>query len=154
MLIVIIRGLRRSPRPSAWGHSGPSLLYWNKRQWNLHVSEGTPTTRADFRLVGTQLEAKDQGVVTHRVRHQPESGAPEHHNGTPDDLLAEAGRARSRQERVDFVRGLVQGGGGRNPFLLALLLSQALDVLNAWCSLIATHSRAMPETGKREPSLD
>ena len=114
----------------------------------------TPTTRADFRLVGTQLEAKDQGVVTHRARHQPESGAPEHHGGTLDDLLTGMGRAWSRQERADFARGLVQGGGGRNPFLLALLPSRALDVLNAWCPLIATHSRVMPETGKREPSLD
>ena len=92
------------------------------------MSEGTPTTRADFRLVGTQLEAEDQGVATHRVRHQPEGGALEHHDGTPDDLLTEVGRARSRQERVDFVRGLIQGGEGRNLFLLALLLSQALGV--------------------------
>ena len=91
----------------------------------------TPTTRADFRLVGTQLGAENQDVVTHRVRHQPEGGALEHHDGTPDDLLTAVGRARSRQERVDFVRGLIQGGRGRNLFLLALLLSQALDVLNA-----------------------
>ena len=154
MLIVIMRGLRRSPRPSAWGHSGPSLLYWNKRQWNLHVLEGTPTTRADFRLVGTQLEAENQGVVTHRVRHQPEGGALEHHSGTPDNLLAEEGRARPRRERVDFVRGLIQGGGGQDLFLLALPLSRALDVSNAWCLLISTHSRVMPEPGKREPSSD
>ena len=154
VLAVITRGLRRSPRPSAWGHSGPALLYWNKRQWNLHLSEGTPTTRADFRLVGTQLEAEDQGVVTHRVRHQPEGGALEHHDGTPDDLLTEVGRARSPQERVDFIRGLIQGGEGRNPSLLALLLSQALDVSNAWCLLMATLSWVMLETGKREPSLD
>ena len=154
MLIVIIRGLRRSPRPSAWGHSGPSLLYWNKRQRSLHVLEGIPTTRADFRLVGTRLGAEGQGVVTHRVRHQPEGGALEHHDGTPDDLLTAVGRARSRQERMDFVRRLIQGGGGWNPFLLALLLSQALDVSNAWCLLITPYSRVIPETGKREPSLD
>ena len=118
------------------------------------MSRETPTIRADFRFVGTQLETEDQGVAAHRVRHQPEGGALEHHGGTPDDLLAEVGRARSRQERVDFVQRLVQGGRGRNPFSLALLLSRALDVLNAWCLLIATHSRATPETGRREPSLD
>ena len=95
------------------------------------MSEGAPTTRADFRLVGTQLEAEGQDVVTHHVRHQPEGGALEHQAGAPDDSLTEVGGARSRQERVDFVRGLVQGGGGRNPFPLALLLSEALDVLNA-----------------------
>ena len=93
--------------------------------------EGIPTTRADFRLVGTRLGAEGQGVVTHRVRHQPEGGALEHHDGTPDDLLTTVGRARSRQERMDFVRGLIQRGGGRDPFLLALLLSQALGVSNA-----------------------
>ena len=118
------------------------------------MSEGIPTTRADFRLVGTRLEAEDQDVVTHRVRHQPEGGTTEHQAGAPDDPLTEVGGARPRQEHVDFVRGLIQGGKGQNLFLLALLLSQALDVLNAWCLLIATHSRAMPEAGKREPSLD
>ena len=118
------------------------------------MSEGTLTTRADFRLVGTQLEAEGQDVVTHHVRHQPEGGALEHQAGALDDPLTEVGGARSRQERLDFVRGLIQGGRGRNLFLLALLLSQALDVLNVWCLLIATHSRVMPEAGKREPSLD
>ncbi len=92
------------------------------------MSEGTPTTRADFRLAGTQLEAEDQVAVTHRVRHRPEGGALEHQAGAPDDPLTEVGGARSRQERMDFVRGLIQGGRGRNLFLLALLLSQALDV--------------------------
>ena len=93
--------------------------------------EGTPTTRADFRLVGTQLEAEDQDVVTHRVRHQPEGGALEHQAGAPDDPLTEVGGVRLRQERLDLVRGLIQGGEGRNLFLLALLLSQAFDVSNA-----------------------
>ncbi len=118
------------------------------------MSEGTPTTRADSRLVGTQLEAEDQDVATHRVRHQPEGGALEYQAGAPDDPLTGVGGARFRQEHVDFVRGLIQGGEGRNLFLLVLLLSQALDVPNAWYPLIATHSRVMPETGKREPSLD
>jgi hypothetical protein len=92
--------------------------------------------------------------VTHRVRHQPEGGALEHQAGAPEDPLTEVGRARSRRERVAFVRGLIQGGRGRSPFLLALLPSQALDVSDAWCLPIATHSRVMLETGKREPSLD
>ena len=131
MLIVIIRGLRRSPRPSAWGHSGPSLLYWNERQWSLHVLEGIPTTRADLRLVGTRLGAEGQGVVMHRVRHQPEGDALEHHDGTPGGPLTAVGGARSRQERMDFVRGLIQWGEGRSPFLLALLPSLALGVSNA-----------------------
>ena len=90
--------------------------------------EGVPTTRADFRLVGTRLGAEGQGVVTHRVRHQPEGDALEYHDGTPDGPLTAVGGARSRQERMDFVRGLIQWGGGRNPFLLALQLSQALGV--------------------------
>ena len=97
------------------------------------MSEGTPTTRADFRLVGTQLEAEDQDVATHRVRHQPGGGALEHPAVGPDDPLTGVGGARLRQERLDLVRGLIQGGRGRNLSLLALLLSQALDVLNAWC---------------------
>ena len=90
------------------------------------MSEGIPTARADLHLVGARLGAKGQGVVTRRVRHQPEGDALEHHDGTPDGPLTVVGGARSRQERMDFVRGLIQWGGGRNPFLLALLLSQAL----------------------------
>ncbi len=58
--------------------------------------EGIPTTRADFRLVGTQLEAEDQGVAAHHARHQPEGGALEHYDGTLDDPLTEVGRARSQ----------------------------------------------------------